>query len=182
MLRLAEIVLPREEYTNWFFNTKESALKSCIRVTLYRLKRLCICTCLSAIMGYMSVTAGTLFYISQFVQHEIHHLAIQNRSCRNMSSMLDTSSLEEEVKPQSISGYATVQEIKNSWTLKGTQTPIRPHILPLCNGHLKPQRSRVTFLRSYSQTPAELRLKHKSPGPKLSFFVTCSGSVEMGLL
>lgn len=37
-----------------------------------------------------------------------------------MSSVLDTSSLEEEVKPQSISGHAAVQEIKNSWTLKGT--------------------------------------------------------------
>lgn len=64
MLRLAEIILPREEYTHWLFKTKESALKSCIRVTLYRLKRLCIRTCLSAIMGYMSVTAGTWFYIS----------------------------------------------------------------------------------------------------------------------
>lgn len=37
-----------------------------------------------------------------------------------MSSMLDTSSLEEEVRPQSISGHAAEQEIKNSWTLKGT--------------------------------------------------------------
>lgn len=37
-----------------------------------------------------------------------------------MSSVFDISSLKEEVEPQNISVCVPVQEIKNSWTLKGT--------------------------------------------------------------
>lgn len=34
------IVFSREEHNNWLSNTKWAALKTCIRVTLFRLRRL----------------------------------------------------------------------------------------------------------------------------------------------
>lgn len=34
-----EVVLPREEHTNWFYSTKWTTLKTCLQVTLYRLNR-----------------------------------------------------------------------------------------------------------------------------------------------
>lgn len=40
MLKAEETVYPREEHTTWLFNTKWSALKTHIQVTLYRLSRL----------------------------------------------------------------------------------------------------------------------------------------------
>lgn len=40
MPRAGEIAFPREEHTDWLFNTKLSALNTHIKVTLYRPDRL----------------------------------------------------------------------------------------------------------------------------------------------
>lgn len=37
---MGEVVFPREEHANWLFSDKQSAMKTCIEVTLYRLNRL----------------------------------------------------------------------------------------------------------------------------------------------
>lgn len=50
MFGAGEIILPMEEHTNQLFSTKWSALKTCVKMTLYRLKWLYlgigICVCM----------------------------------------------------------------------------------------------------------------------------------------
>ena len=56
ILRVGEIVFARVQHTNWISNTRWSALKTCIQITLYRHSRLviyrnvwgiceCVCVC-----------------------------------------------------------------------------------------------------------------------------------------
>lgn len=58
MLTVGELAFPREEHTTWLSNTKGTALKTYIQVTLYRLKR-----------TYMYVYKYVHVYITHMYMH-----------------------------------------------------------------------------------------------------------------